>query len=199
MIGISADFDPVHHGHVKLIDKARKLADKKNEEVVIYLNKGFSANHAPFFVSYEARKKMALEAGADKVVPIEGLHHRLTLAYTVPIRIARMIEDGVVDYVDAANVSTERIKKYSSSFAKKGIFSGIPRNLPNRNVIRWFAVNEFLYKKYHKKLRFHIIPEHKINGEKISGRVIRQEILENNMEIPVSVEQVLPDSTVKIP
>jgi cytidyltransferase-like protein len=198
MIGISADFDPVHHGHVKLIDKARKLADKKNEEVVIYLNKGFSANHAPFFVSYEARKKMALEAGADKVVPIEGLHHRLTLAYTVPIRIARMIEEGVVDYVDAANVSTERIKKYSSSFAKKGIFSGIPRNLPNRNVIRWFAVNEFLYKKYHKKLRFHIIPEHKINGEKISGRVIRQEILENNMEIPVNVEQVLPDSTVKI-
>ena len=29
MIGISADFDPVHLGHVKLIDKARELADKK--------------------------------------------------------------------------------------------------------------------------------------------------------------------------
>ena len=170
MIGISADFDPVHLGHVKLIDKAREIADKKNDEVVIYLNKGFSANHAPFFVNYEARSKMALEAGADRIVPIEGLHHRLTLAYTVPIRIAMMIEDGVVDYVDAANVSTDSIKKYASTFAKKGIFSGIPRNLPNRNVIRWFAVNEFLYKKYKRNLKFHIIPEYRIIGEKISGR-----------------------------
>lgn len=198
MIGISADFDPVHMGHVKLIDKARELADKKDQEVVIYLNKGFSANHAPFFANYEARKKMALGAGADRVVPIEGLHHRLTLAYTVPIRIAMMIEDGVVDYVDAADVSTARIKKYASNFAKKGIFSGIPRNLPNRNVIRWFAVNEFLYNKYKRNLKFHIIPEHKISGEKISGRIIRREILENNMEIPEDVNRVLPDSTIKI-
>jgi cytidyltransferase-like protein len=78
MIGISADFDPLHIGHVKLISKARELADKNGEEVVIYLNKGYSANHAPFFVGYDARSQMAIEAGADRVVPIEGLHHRLT-------------------------------------------------------------------------------------------------------------------------
>ncbi len=198
MIGISADFDPVHLGHVKLIDKARELADKKNEDVVIYLNKGFSANHAPFFVSYDARRRMALEAGADEVIPIEGLHHRLTLAYTVPVRIAMMIEDGVVDYVDAADVSTSKIKKYAAGFASKGIFSGIPRTLPNRNVIRWFAVNEFLKKKYGKNLKFHIIPEHKIKGDKISGRMIRREILENNMKIPEGVQKLLPDSTVRI-
>lgn len=198
MIGISADFDPLHKGHVKLIEKARKLGDKKGEKVVIYLNKGYSANHAPFFAGYDARSKMALEAGADRVVPIEGLHHRLTLAYTVPIRIAMMIEDGVVDYVDAADVSTAKIEKLSSKFARKGIFSGIPRNLPNRNVIRWFAVNEFLYHKYHRKMRFHIIPEHKVHGEKISGRNIRQEILKNNLKIPDSVASLLPDFTVQI-
>jgi len=197
LIGISADFDPVHNGHVKLIEKGREIAEKTGDEVVIYLNKDYSANHAPFFANYEARKEMALKAGADKVVPIEGLHHRLTLAYTVPIRIAMMIEDGVVDYVDAADVSTKKIQRYASSFAKKGIFSGIPRNLPNRNVIRWFAVNEFLYKKYNRKMKFHIIPELKMEG-KISGREIRTKIIENNFKIPEDVKEVLPKSTTKI-
>ena len=45
LIGISADFDPVHKGHEKLIKEARKLADRENKKVVVYLNKGFSANH----------------------------------------------------------------------------------------------------------------------------------------------------------
>ena len=198
MIGISADFDPLHIGHVKLISKARELADKNGEEVVIYLNKGYSANHAPFFVGYDARSQMAIEAGADRVVPIEGLHHRLTLAYTVPIRIAMMIEDGVVDYVDAANVSTAKIKKYASSFASQGIFSGIPRNLPNRNVIRWFAVNEFLYAKYKKKLKFHIIPEYRLDEEEISGRYIRKELIHNHLNISENISRLLPESTLKI-
>lgn len=197
MIGISADFDPVHNGHVKLIEKGREISEETGDEVVIYLNKDYSANHAPFFANYEARREMALKSGADRVVPIEGMHHRLTLAYTVPIRIAMMIEDGVVDYVDAADVSTKKIQKYASSFAKRGIFSGIPRNLPNRNVIRWFAVNDFLYKKYRRKMKFHIIPELKLDV-KISGREIRAKIIENNFKIPDDVKEVLPKSTVKI-
>lgn len=197
MIGISADFDPVHNGHVKLIEKGREIAARDGKKVVIYLNKDYSANHAPFFANYEARREMALKAGADKVVPIEGMHYRLTLAYTVPIRIAMMIEDGITDYVDAADVSTRKIQKYASSYAKRGIFSGIPRNFPNRNVIRWFAVNEFLYNKYKRKMKFHIIPELKLNG-KISGREIRAKIIENSLKIPSEVKEVLPDSTVKI-
>ncbi len=198
MIGISADFDPVHIGHVDLIQKARELADKKEKEVVIYLNKGYSANHAPFFVNFEARSRMALEAGADRVVPVEGLHHRLTMAYTVPIRIAMMIQDRVTDYVDATEVNPQKIKRYASGFIKKGIFSGIPSNLPNRNVIRWYAVNEFLYKRFKRKMEFHFIPEGKYRGEKISGRQIRGEILKNNLKIPENVAKLLPDSTVQI-
>ncbi len=198
MIGISADFDPVHKGHASLIGKAREVADEKGDEVVIYLNKGYSANHAPFFVSFEGRSKMALEAGADRIVPIEGLHHRLTMSYTVPIRIAMMIQDGVTDYVDAAEVNPAQIKKYAARFIRRGIFSGIPRNLPNRNVIRWYAVNEFLYQRFNRKMEFHFIPEGKVNGEKISGREIRSEILENNLRIPGSVKRLLPKSTVRI-
>jgi cytidyltransferase-like protein len=197
MIGISADFDPVHLGHVKLIEKGREIAEKTGDEVVVYLNKGFSANHAPFFVPFEARRDMALAAGADKVIAIEGLHHRLTLAYSVPIRIARMIEDGVVDYVDAANVATPEIINYAQKFVKQGIFVGIPRNLPNRNVIRWFAVNEFLKEKYGKNMKFHIIPELEFNG-KISGREIRRSIIENDMKISEDIKELLPKTTTKI-
>ena len=39
LIGISADFDPVHKGHAKLISKARRLADKEDKKLVVYLNK----------------------------------------------------------------------------------------------------------------------------------------------------------------
>ncbi|MDR1819727.1 MAG: nucleotidyltransferase family protein [Methanobrevibacter sp.] len=197
MIGISADFDPVHNGHENLIAKAREIADENGDKVAIYLNKGYSANHGPFFTHYEARKEMALKLGADKVIPIEGLHHRLTLSYSVPIRIAMMIEDGVVDYVDAADVSKKEIGDYSKRFVKQGIFIGIDRNLPNRNVIRWFAVNEFLKKKYNRNMNFHIIPELKVNESKISGRNIRNSITQN-MEIPEEIKDLLPKSTIKI-
>ena len=197
MIGISADFDPVHLGHVKLIEKGKEIANETGDKVAIYLNKDFSANHDSFFMSYDARRKMALEAGADKVIGIEGLHHRLTLSYSVPIRIAMMIEDGVTDYVDASNVKTKTIIKHAEKFVQKGIFVGIDRNLPNRNVIRWFAVNEFLKGKYGKNMKFHIIPELESNG-KISGREIRRSIIENNMEIPENIKELLPKTTVKI-
>jgi len=198
MIGISADFDPLHKGHVQLIEKGREIAEKTGEKLIVYLNKDYSANHAPFFTPYDAREKMALKAGADEIIPIEGLHYRLTLSYTVPIRIAMMIEDGVTDYVDAANVPPHFIKKEAEYFAKRGIFSGIPSNLPNRNVIRWFAVNEFFQGKYKRKMKFHIIPELTENGSKISGREIRKKIIENNLEIPEDVAKLLPETTIKI-
>jgi predicted nucleotidyltransferase len=188
----------LHWGHVKLIQKAREVADRKHDKVVIYLNKGYSANHAPFFASFEARCKMALEAGADRIIPIEGLHHRLTMAYTVPIRIAMMIKDGVTDYVDAADASPSIIKKHAISFVKKGIFSGIPRNLPNRNVIRWFAVNEFFYQQLKRNMTFHFIPEYEFEGEKVSGRGIRQEIIKNNFKIAKRAAKLLPETTIRI-
>lgn len=197
MVGISADFDPVHKGHEKLIAKAKEISDEHGDKIAIYLNKGYSANHGPFFTPYEARREMTLKLGADEVIPIEGLHHRLTLSYSVPIRIARMIEDNVVDYVDAADVSKTEIEDHSKKFVKQGIFIGIDRNLPNRNVIRWFAANEFLKRKYNKNMNFHLIPELKVK-DKISGRDIRNRIIQNNMEIPEDIKELLPKSTVKI-
>lgn len=193
MIAITADFDPVHNGHEKLIEAGKKLADEKSSSLVVYLNKGFSANHAPFFVDYEARKEMALALGADEVRPFENLHHRLILSYSVPIRLSKMIEDGVTDYITAANISIDDIAKKAEKFIDEGKFVGMPQNYPNRNEIRWYAINRFLG----SKLDFHVIREVNDNG-KISGRAIRQAILENGLTIPKEVRKVIPKTTAEI-
>ena len=192
LIGSSADFDPVHKGHEKLIKEARKLADEKNKKVVVYLNKGFSANHAPFFASFEARKEMALALGADEVRCFEGLHHRLVLSYSVPIRLQQMIDDGVTDYITSASISLDEIKSKAQKFIDEGNFVGMPKHYTNRNEIRWYAINQFLG----SKLEYHVVKE--LNKDKYSGRLIRQSIIDNDMTITDDVKKVLPKSTVDI-
>ena len=192
LIGISADFDPVHKGHEKLIKEARKLADKEDKKVVVYLNKGYSANHAPFFVNFEARREMALALGVDEVRSFEGLHHRLVLSYSVPIRLKQMIDDGVTDYITSASISLNEIKSKAQKFIDEGNFVGMPKSYTNRNEIRWYALNEFLG----SQLEFHIVKE--ADKSKYSGRLIRQSIIENGMAIPSEVYELLPKTTLEI-
>ena len=192
LIGISADFDPVHKGHEKLIKEARKIADKENKKVVVYLNKGFSANHAPFFVDFEARREMALALGADEVRSFEGLHHRLVLSYSVPIRLKQMIDDGVTDYITSASISLDEIKSKAQPFIDEGNFVGMPKSYKNRNEIRWYAINEFLG----SKVNYHVVKE--FNKDKFSGRLIRQSIIDNDMTLTNDVKKLLPKTTVEI-
>ncbi|WP_299526607.1 adenylyltransferase/cytidyltransferase family protein [uncultured Methanobrevibacter sp.] len=192
LIAISADFDPIHKGHEKLIKEAKKLADAKGKQLVVYLNKGYSANHGPFFANFEARRDMALALGADDVKSFEGLHHRLVLSYSVPIRLNKMYEDGATDYITSAHIPLEEIKDKAQKFIKQGNFVGMPKNYPNRNEIRWYALNEFLG----SPLEYHVIPE--LNKEKYSGRKIRKSIIENDMIIPKETKKLLPKTTVEI-
>lgn len=192
LIAISADFDPVHKGHEKLINEALKLAEAENKKLVVYLNKGFSANHAPFFVDFEARSKMALALGVDKIKSFEGLHHRLVLSYSVPIRLKQMIDDGVTDYITSASISLSEIKSKAQKFIDEGNFVGMPKHYANRNEIRWYAINEFLG----SKLNYHVVKE--FDKEKYSGRLIRQSIIDNDMNITDDVKKLLPKTSVEI-
>ncbi|WP_405296206.1 nucleotidyltransferase family protein [Methanobrevibacter sp.] len=192
LIAISADFDPVHKGHEYLIKEARKLADEEGKQVVVYLNNGFSANHAPFFVDFNARREMALALGADEVKSFEGLHHRLVLSYSVPIRLKQMIDDGASDYITSASISLDEIKSKAQKFIDEGNFVGMPKSYTNRNEIRWYAINEFLG----SKLTYHVVKE--FDKDKYSGRLIRQSIIDNDMTITEEVKKLLPKSTVEI-
>ena len=192
LICISADFDPVHKGHEKLIKEARKIADNESKKLVVYLNKGFSANHAPFFTSFEARSEMALALGADEIKSFEGLHHRLVLSYSVPIRLQKMIDDGATDYITSASISLNEIASKAQKFIDEGNFVGMPKNYTNRNEIRWYALNEFLG----SKLKFHIVKE--LKKEEYSGRLIRQSIIDNDYVITGEIKKLLPKSSVEI-
>ena len=192
LICISADFDPVHKGHEKLIKEARKIADNESKKLVVYLNKGFSANHAPFFTSFEARSEMALALGADEIKSFEGLHHRLVLSYSVPIRLQKMIDDGATDYITSASISLNEIASKAQKFIDEGNFVGMPKNYTNRNEIRWYALNEFLG----SKLKFHIVKE--LKNEEYSGRLIRQSIIDNDYVITGEIKKLLPKSSVEI-
>ena len=192
LIAISADFDPVHKGHEYLISQARKLADEKNKKLVVYLNKGFSANHAPFFVDFDARSEMALALGADDIKSFEGLHHRLVLSYSVPIRLKQMMDDGVTDYITSASISLDEIKSKAQKFIDEENFVGMPKHYTNRNEIRWYAINEFLG----SKIDYHVVQE--FNKDKYSGRLIRQSIIDNDMVISKETKKLLPKTTVEI-
>ena len=191
LICISADFDPVHKGHEKLIKEAIELGNNESKKVV-YLNKGFSANHAPFFLDFNARKEMALALGVDEVKSFEGLHHRLILSYSVPIRLQQMIDDGGTDYITSASISLDEISGKAKKFIEDGNFLGMPKNYTNRNEIRWFALNKFL----DSGLKFHIVKE--LNKDKYSGRLIRQSIIENEYNLNKEIKTLLPKSSVEI-
>ena len=192
LIGISADFDPVHKGHEKLIKEALKLGDELDKAVVVYLNKGFSANHAPFFVDFEARREMALALGVDDVKSFEGLHHRLVLSYSVPIRLKQMMDDGVTDYITSASITLDEIKSKADKFIREGNFVGMPKHYTNRNEIRWYAINEFLG----SKINYHVTQE--FDKTNCSGRLIRQSITDNEMTITKDIKKLLPKTTIEI-
>ena len=192
LICISADFDPVHKGHEKLIKEASKIADDESKKVVVYLNKGFSANHAPFFVDFDARRDMALALGADEVKSFEGLHHRLILSYSVPIRLKQMIDDGATDYITSASIPLSEIKSKAKKFIDEGNFVGMPKSYTDRNEIRWYAINEFLG----SKLKYHVVKE--FDKDKYSGRLIRKSIIDNDLVITKDIKKLLPKTTVEI-
>lgn len=192
-VGMGVDFDPLHRGHIHLIKEAKKIG-----EVYAYINADYTAHHAPPFLSFEARKEICESLGVE-AVPVTGLHYRLPLSYTVPIRIHLLANDGITDIMDAAasHLPREEIFRLARKFAEKEMLMGIPRDWPDRNLIRWIAANELYGLKHKKKMDYHITPTYKIDNETVSGRYIRKAILENG-RITAPVRHLIPSQTEKV-
>ena len=144
-----------------------------------YINEDYTAHHTPPFLSFEARRDICEELGVT-AIPVSGLHYRLPLSYTVPIRIHTLANDGITDIMDAAAsyLPQEEIFRLSRKFAEREMLMGIPRSWPDRNLIRWIAANELYAMKHKKRMGYHITPTYKIDNETVSGRYIRRAILD---------------------
>ncbi|WP_168168787.1 adenylyltransferase/cytidyltransferase family protein [Methanopyrus sp. SNP6] len=166
VIGIAADFDPPHLGHAYLLDRARDFGD----EVVVFLNADYTAHHTPPLLPYRLRREVVLELGADEVIPVRGYHQRFPLAYTVPVRVRLMAEEGVDIILDAGpSRDLDRLREHVERVLEVGDLFSIPPNVPDRNVVRWLAAVEYVNRELGTDVELLLVPE----LEEYSGRKIR--------------------------
>ena len=136
---------------------------------------------------YDAKIVALLIDDANGISPSDEVRTKIGIEL-----INKMYEDGATDYITSAHISLDEIKNKAQKFVKEGNFVGMPKTYPNRNEIRWYALNEFLG----SPLEYHVIPE--FNKEKYSGRKIRKSILDNDRVIPKETRKLLPKTTIDI-
>lgn len=67
-VGIIAEYNPFHNGHIYQLKEAQKRFP--GEEIIVILSEKYVQRGEIAVASFEERKKMALEYGATKVVPL---------------------------------------------------------------------------------------------------------------------------------
>lgn len=72
-IGIVAEFNPLHSGHRYLIECARKLADKNNDEVICVMSEFFTQRGEVAIVDGYTRAREAVRSGCDMVIALPYL------------------------------------------------------------------------------------------------------------------------------
>ncbi|WP_457614549.1 nucleotidyltransferase family protein [Methanopyrus sp.] len=192
VIGIAADFDPPHRGHAYLLERARDLGD----EVVVFLNADYTAHHTPPLLPYRLRREIVLELGADEVIPVRGYHQRFPLAYTVPVRVRLMAEEGVDVILDAGpRRDLDRLREYVERVLRIGDLFSIPPDVPARNVVRWLAAVEYVNRELGTDVELLLVPE----LEEYSGRRIRTALRRSGYspESLGKVRRYLPRETFK--
>lgn len=92
-VGIIAEYNPLHNGHVHHFNEARKLSGA--DSVIVVMSGPFTQRGEPATVSKQARTEMALHMGADLVI-------ELPVAYAV--QPAEWFAFGAVALLEATGV-----------------------------------------------------------------------------------------------
>ena len=96
-IGIIAEFNPFHNGHLHLIQKCKELLHA--DRVIVIMSGDFTQRGAPAFVDKFTRTKMALRCGADVVLELPIYYALGSAEYFAQGAVSTLNRLGCIDYL----------------------------------------------------------------------------------------------------
>ncbi|RCJ02294.1 nucleotidyltransferase [Metamycoplasma hominis] len=108
-IGIIAEFNPFHNGHIYLINKIKEIF--KDPEIIVALSCDYVQRGEIACLPFEVRKNIALEYGATKVVELDFFASTQAAHIFAKKSIDLLIKEGI-DYLVFGVSDTDDIKKY---------------------------------------------------------------------------------------
>ena len=96
-IGIIAEFNPFHNGHLHLIQKCKELLHA--DRVIVIMSGDFTQRGAPAFVDKFTRTKMALSCGADIVLELPIYYALGSAEYFAQGAVSTLNRLGCIDYL----------------------------------------------------------------------------------------------------
>lgn len=106
--GIIVEYNPMHIGHRKHIESAKKLAP--SEPIVAVMSGYFVQRGEPAIVSPQVRAKIAIEAGVDLVLLLPVLHSIQSAQYFAQGAVDQLLVVGVSRIVYGSGMTTESIE-----------------------------------------------------------------------------------------
>ena len=96
-IGIIAEFNPFHNGHLHLIQKCKKLLNA--DRCIVVMSGDFTQRGAPSIVDKFTRTKMALSCGADVVLELPIYYALGSAEYFAKGAVSILNSLGCADYL----------------------------------------------------------------------------------------------------
>ncbi|NLX63887.1 MAG: nucleotidyltransferase [Clostridiaceae bacterium] len=97
VVGIIAEYNPMHFGHIHHLDYARHAV--KAQGLVCVLSSNFVQRGEPAIVSKWARTQMALASGADLVVELPSAFSCASAEYFAAGAVSILNSLGIIDYL----------------------------------------------------------------------------------------------------
>ncbi|RKM57062.1 nucleotidyltransferase [Butyrivibrio sp. X503] len=129
-IGIIAEFNPFHNGHLHLINKCKELTGA--DKCIVIMSGDFVQRGAPALTDKFTRAKMALSCGADLVLELPVYYSTGSAEFFAKGAVSILDKTGAVDYlcfgsecgdIDSINAIAEILNKepnaYKDTLAKE--------------------------------------------------------------------------------
>lgn len=151
VVGIIAEYNPLHLGHVYHLKFARTSTDAHG--VICVLSSNFVQRGDPALVSKWARTQMAIVSGADLVIELPSAFSCASAEYFSAGAVSTLHSIGIVDYlcfgseegrIEALEPAAEQFAYESESFKaklKEGLHDGLSYATARQNALEAVILN----------------------------------------------------------